>query len=103
MMRWLARGSLLLLLATAAHAQLPIPSFAVVGGVSHFDLNGTGTAPIGALRVDVPLLALVAEGIFGVFRPKEDVGTRTCIIPEAQLQWQILPMLVRPYIGVGAG
>jgi hypothetical protein len=89
--------------ARPAHAQLPIPSFAVVGGVSHFDLSGTGTTAIGAVRVDIPLLMLVAEGSFGVMRPTEDVGTRTYIIPEAQLQYQLFPLLVRPYIGVGGG
>lgn len=92
-----------LLLAGSVNAQLPIPSFAIVGGVSHFDLSGTGSTPTGALRVDVPLLSLVAEGSLGIMRPKEDDGTRTYIIPEAQLQYQLLPILVKPYIGVGAG
>jgi hypothetical protein len=87
----------------SAAAQLPFPTFAVVGGVSHFDLAGTGTGPIGAARVDIPLLLLLAEGSFGVMRAKEDMGTRTYIIPEAQLQYQLLPLLVRPYLGVGAG
>ncbi|HEX4681241.1 MAG TPA: hypothetical protein VH277_00960 [Gemmatimonadaceae bacterium] len=89
--------------ARPAHAQLPIPSFAVVGGVSSYDLSGTGTTAVGALRVDIPLLLLLAEGSLGVMRPKEDAGTRTYIIPEAQLQYQLFPLLVRPYIGVGAG
>lgn len=93
----------LLAMAPTARAQLPIPSFAVVGGVSNFDLSGTGTAPIGALRVDIPLLVILAEGSLGVMSAKEDVGRRTYLIPEAQLQYQILPLLVRPYLGVGAG
>src|SRR4051812_12340703 len=103
--RILIGGSLCLgmMAAQSAHAQLPIPSVAVVGGVSFFDLSGTGSTPIGAVRLDIPLLALVAEGSFGVMRPKEDAGTRTYIIPEAQLQYQLFPLLVRPYIGVGAG
>jgi len=75
----------------------------LMGGVSQWDLSGTGTSPFGALRVQIPLLVLVAEGSVGVFRPKEDVGTRTYIIPEAQLQWQLLPFIVRPYLGVGGG
>jgi hypothetical protein len=87
----------------AAVAQLPIPSFGIVGGVSSYDLSGTGTTPIGALRVDIPLLVLVAEGSLGIMRPKEQSGTRTYIIPEAQLQYHILPILLRPYIGVGGG
>jgi len=103
-LRSLALASVgLTLAAVSASAQLPLPSFAVVGGVSHFDLSGTGTTAIGALRAEIPLLSLVAEGSFGVMRPKEQDGTRTYIIPEAQLQYQILPILVRPYIGVGGG
>ena len=93
----------LLATAHAVHAQLPIPSFAVVGGVSSFDLSGTGTAPIGALRVDVPLLVILAEGSLGVMSANQDTGRRTYVIPEAQLQYQILPIFVRPYLGVGAG
>ncbi len=93
----------LVALPATARAQLPLPSFAVVGGVSHFDLNGTGTTPIGALRVDVPLFVVLAEGSLGVMHPKEDNGSHTYVIPEVQLQYQLLPVLVRPYIGVGAG
>src|SRR3954468_8011328 len=89
--------------ASRANAQLPIPSLAIVGGVSHWDLSGTGTSPMAALRVDVPLLFVLAEGSYGVFRPKEDRGTSTYIIPEAQLQWQLLPLLVKPYVGIGGG
>jgi hypothetical protein len=100
--RWLVCAALFAA-ARSLQAQLPIPSLAVVGGVSHYDLSCTGSAPIGALRLDIPLLALVAEGSFGVMHAKEDAGSHTYIIPEAQLQWQILPILVRPYIGVGGG
>jgi hypothetical protein len=84
-------------------AQLPIPSVSVMGGVSHYNLSGSGTAPFGALRVDVPLLIAVAEGSLGVFRPDENGVTHTYLIPEAQVQWQLLPLLVKPYIGVGGG
>lgn len=94
------------MLATPTHhavAQLPIPSFSIVGGVSQYDLSGTGTAPFGAVRLEVPLLFVIAEGSLGVFRPKESLGSRTYIIPEVQLQWQILPFLVKPYVGLGGG
>jgi hypothetical protein len=91
-------------LAPAARAQLlPIPHVSVMGGVSQWDLSGTGTSPFGAVRLEVPLVFIIAEGSLGVFRPNEQGGTRTYVIPEAQLQWQILPLLVRPYIGVGGG
>jgi hypothetical protein len=102
MKRWLTIA-LLAAAPYAANAQLPIPSFAVVGGVSSYDLSGTGTTPIGALRVDLPLFVILAEGSLGVMAPKEDVGRTTYVIPEVQLQYQILPILVRPYIGVGGG
>jgi hypothetical protein len=86
-----------------AQAQLPIPSLSLMGGVSSFHLSGTGTTPMAALRLDIPLLVLVAEGSLGVLRPQEQSGTHTYIVPEAQLQWQIFPLLVRPYLGVGGG
>jgi len=56
-----------------------------------------------ALRVNLPLLFLVGEGGIGVFRAHEDAGTNTYIIPEAQLQWELFPLLVKPYLGIGAG
>lgn len=86
-----------------ASAQLPIPSVSVMGGVSTWDLSGTGSSPFGALRLDIPLLFVIGEGSLGIFRAHEQSGTRTYIIPEAQLQWQIFPLLVKPYIGVGGG
>lgn len=101
--RFLSVAVLLATAVHAAHAQLPIPSLALVGGVSHYNLDGSGSTPFGAVRVDVPLLALVAEGSLGVLRPKENTGTRTYIVPEAQLQYQLFPFLVRPYVGVGVG
>jgi hypothetical protein len=48
-----------LALASFVGAQLPIPTFGLAGGVSHFDLSGTGSAPIAALRVDLPLFPLI--------------------------------------------
>jgi hypothetical protein len=86
-----------------AHAQLPIPSLSLMGGVSSYHLSESGTTPMAALRLDIPLLVLVAEGSLGVLRPSQQLGTRTYIVPEAQLQWQILPLLVKPYLGVGGG
>lgn len=86
-----------------ATAQLPIPHIGIVGGVSRYSLSHTGTTPFGALRVDVPLLMFVGEGSVGLFRPHETDGTPTYVIPEVQLQYQFLPFLVRPYVGVGGG
>jgi len=90
--------------ARGLSAQLPIPSFGIAGGVSHFDLSGAGSSPIGVVRVDVPLFAVIAEGSLTALRPLEQNGVRrTYVIPEAQLQFQLFPMFVRPYVGVGAG
>ena len=90
--------------ARRLNAQLPIPTFGLAGGVSHFDLAGTGSAPIAVLRLDLPLFPLIAEASLTAFRPNEQNGVRrSYIIPEAQLQYQLFPMFVRPYVGVGAG
>jgi hypothetical protein len=87
-----------------ASAQLPIPRFEIAGGVSKFDLSGTGTAPFGAVRVDLPLSALIIEGSFGAFRPQENFGVRhVYVVPEGQVQLQLFPAIIRPYIGIGGG
>jgi hypothetical protein len=93
------------LFAHSVHAQLPIPSLGIAGGVTHFDPKGSNgvTTPFGAVRVDIPLIALIAEGSLGAFRPSEAGGTRTYVVPEAQLQFPIFPFIVRPYVGIGAG
>jgi hypothetical protein len=92
-----------LIMPSVARAQLPLPSFAIVGGVSQYNLAATGSTPFGALRAEIPLLALVAEGSLGALRPDEGGITHTYVVPEVQLQYQLLPVLVRPYIGVGTG
>ena len=85
-------------------AQLPIPRFEIAGGISKFDMSGTGTAPFGAVRVDLPITALIFEGSLGAFRPQEQFGVRrTYIVPEGQVQLQLFPTIIRPYIGVGGG
>lgn len=89
--------------ASEARAQLPIPSLSAMGGVTSFDLSGTGSTAIGALRLSVPLAFLIAEGSLAAMAPKEQDGRRTYIIPEAQLQYQLFPLVIKPYIGAGAG
>jgi hypothetical protein len=87
-------------------AQLPAvprPAFSVVGGVSQFDLSGTGSTPFAAVRLEVPITAFILEGSLGALRPKEQIGTRTYIVPEAQLQWQLFPIVIHPYLGAGVG
>lgn len=86
-----------------ARGQLPVPSLTLMGGVSNYDLATSGSAPIGAIRVDVPLLTVVGEGSLAAFWPNEAGAHRTYLIPEAQLQYQFFPMIVRPYVGGGIG
>lgn len=102
---WYAAAGAALLSSAPLRAQLPIPSAAIVAGVSHYRLASNGQTAFGALRLDVPLplLPLLAEGSVGVMRPSESTGSHTYVIPEAQLQYQLLPVLVRPYLGVGGG
>jgi hypothetical protein len=93
-----------LLLPRAAVAQFPlVPQFSVVGGVSYFDLDGTGTTAIGEARVNIPIFMLSADGSFGVMHAHENDGGHTYIIPEAQLLIPFLPFLVKPYVGFGGG
>jgi hypothetical protein len=89
--------------AGRAQAQLPIPSMTVMAGVSQYDLSGTGKTPFGAIRLNVPLLFANVEGSLGVMHPDESGGAHTYIIPEAQLQWELFPLLVKPYVGLGGG
>ncbi len=87
-----------------AVAQLPIPSLSLLGGASHYDLgDGSGTTGMGAVRLDLPLVVAVGEASFAMLRPTEGGVQRTYVIPEAQLQWQLLPILVKPYLGLGGG
>jgi hypothetical protein len=87
-----------------ASAQLPIPRFEIAGGVTKFDMSGTGTTPFGAVRLDLPISALIFEGSLGAFRPQENFGVRhTYVVPEGQVQLQLFPAIIRPYIGIGGG
>ena len=107
MHRLIARTLLWLLVApvlsASASAQLPFPKLSLAGGVSHYDFGTSGTSALGALRLELPLVSLVGEGSVALFRPTIDGVARTALIPEAQLQWQFSPVLVRPYIGAGGG
>ena len=104
MTRLLSAAALSILAAATTRAQLPIPSMALVGGVSHYHLSGSsGSTAIGAVRVDIPVVVAVLEGSVAAFRPQDAGSAHTYIIPEAQLQWQLFPTVVRPYLGAGLG
>lgn len=98
---------LLLFLGTLGlGAQLPSPKLGISAGASHYSFGGvesSGTTAIGALRLELPLLFIVADGSLGLFRPKVRGQTNTFIVPELQVQWQFSPIGVRPYLGLGAG
>lgn len=87
-------------------------SLAVAAGAFSFDLSGTGTAPLVAVRVDHALHPrLRAEGGVVLARPEQQFGrTTTFLGPEVQLQWVPFrigwgagPWKVEPYLGVGGG
>jgi hypothetical protein len=91
--------------SAAAQGFEPQRAVSISAGASQFDLSGTGTAPMGAIRADLPLarFALVEVGV-GVTRPEQQFGaTTTLVIPEAQLQFQLPIGPVLPYLGVGSG
>lgn len=83
------------------------PAVSLSGGAFAYDLSGTGTVPMLALRAELPLarFALVEGGLMAA-RPDQQFGARTTFLaPEAQLQVQ-LPLAggrVAPFLGVGAG
>ena len=80
------------------------PALSLSAGVSQFDLSGTGTTSIVALRGEYPLVpALLIEGGVTIARPQQAFSDRgTLLMPELQLQLQ-LPRRVAPFIGLGTG
>ena len=87
-----------------ASAQLNHPHLSVMAGGSSYDMSRTGTSPFGAVRVDIPFVKIVYEASLGIFEARESIGGKsTYLIPEAQVQWQLAPNRIRPYIGVGGG
>lgn len=103
-------------LLVAAHAPIeaqepaseltePVPALTFLGGVSQYDLSGTGTTPFFAARLDVPLgRVLVIEPGVAYLPYEEQFGARTRhLLPEVQLQVQRSRGVFRPYLGVGVG
>jgi hypothetical protein len=94
--------------ANAAEAQrLARPRHATVtaaAGLSQWDLSGTGSSVILAVRVDRQLGQrwLLGEASLATFRPQEQGGDSRYVIPEAHLQLQV-PRAIAPYVGAGIG
>jgi hypothetical protein len=82
----------------------PRPALSLSAGVSQFDLSGTGTTSVIALRGEYPLIpALLIEGGVTIARPQQQFGDQgTLVMPELQLQLQ-LPRRVAPFVGLGTG
>jgi len=97
-----------LLCATAAGAQQAparATTASIIGGVSQWDLSGTGTSPFLGARIDRELNSVfLGEAGVTAMRPAEQFGERvTYLFPEVQLQAQLPFRVVRPYLGVGGG
>jgi len=80
------------------------PALSLSAGVSQFDLSGTGTTGILAVRGEYPIVpALLVEGGVTIARPDQQFDIDgTLVMPEVQLQLQ-LPRRVAPFIGLGTG
>jgi hypothetical protein len=101
-------AALLGLVTTIAGAQsLPRPRLALgaYAGAAQYDLSGTGTTHLLALRLEGELTRwLILEGGVGTMRPAEQFGQRIRYWSyEGQLQAQWPLGRVRPYLGVGGG
>lgn len=86
--------------------RVPTAGLAVTAGFSSFDLSGTGTASIFALRAATEFGTRFVVGELGIstMSPREQFDRRvTYVVPEAQLQLQVPFTVVRPYLGVGIG
>lgn len=82
----------------------PRPALSLSAGIARFDLSGTGTTSVIALRGEYPLFpTLLVEGGVTFARPDQQFDIDgTLVMPEVQLQLQ-LPKRVAPYIGIGTG
>ena len=81
-----------------------LPSFYVGGGVSQFDLSGTGSAPTFVARAGWDWRRnLVLEVGASISRLDQDFATTTLLIPDAQIQAQAHVGNWRPYFGLGGG
>jgi Outer membrane protein beta-barrel domain len=101
----------LALAPAALHAQAGLASgIAVIGGAADYDFGdigaGTGSTGLAALRADLLLSEhLILEPGFTYFgyRPAGAPFRTYVLAPELQLQLQLTPARVRPYVGAGLG
>ena len=89
--------------AAAAESRRPIGSLSV--GVMNFDLSGTGSTPMAALRVDLPWSThLWFEPGLVVARPDQQFGARSTFVVAEIHAHAMLPLGgFAPYLGGGIG
>jgi hypothetical protein len=93
--------------AISLGAQTQTREISVAVGVMQYDVSGTGTAPMIALRTAVPfvrswLLGEVSLSYASLDEQFSTVGTRVGVA-EGQVQVQWPAARVRPYLGLGGG
>ncbi len=103
----------LALRATSGEAQAATPSscpsclygISFLGGVSQYDLSGTGSTSIVGLHLDLRVRPwLIGDASIRVMKPRQQFNERAWFaIPELQAQFQTPRGVVRPYVGVGGG
>jgi hypothetical protein len=83
----------------------PRAALGIAAGFSQFDVDGTGTSRLIALRGEVETQPwLVLDGGVTVFRPRTQFeDDRHYFMPELQIQAQVPGRAVRPYVGFGIG
>ena len=106
--RWLFSPLLALSFASPLSAQTDSLRGAAVyvgGGVSQYDLSGTGTAGLFAVRVDWAVIRpfILTEIGASVARVTQSGDESWLMVPEAQIQGQLTRGNFRPYLGVGLG
>jgi hypothetical protein len=89
----------------AAAQTVGSPFVTVAAGAFQFDLAGTGTAPMLAVRGALPLAALLLVEVGTLIaRPEQQFGRRTTFLaPEVQIQVQWPLGAAAPYLGAGGG
>ena len=107
LIRVLALSVLVACVANTLSAQTPRYETSLAAGISQFDASGTGTAPLGAIRLSGVIAStwLLGDLSFSYASLDEQfstVNTRTGVF-EGQVQAQWPGTRVRPYIGVGGG
>ena len=90
--------------ASALQAQTE-NAFTVMGGVSQYDLSGTGTGPFAAVRYERLIRpALIAGAGIAYMTDRQEFRVREHhVFPEVMLQLQVPRGSLRPYLGAGAG